>query len=248
MRPFSISPKCKTLRDSYPEPSTLREAVTGIPRSDLISIIRLWFAEGIPFAFRDSPMVYESLRNWMGLRLDVNPRSITIIGSGRIGYSVSPPPKFGRRFDENSDLDFSVVDNRLFASIVESFFTWESDVFTEMAKPRSTRERILWDDNLQKLPDNISRGFVDAYKIPSWNRYQQIVKVQETLYLSGERLKVTDGAPKVKHVSLRVYKNWDAFFSQVTLNMSLSIAKIVGGKVVTHELPPRTLPAPGPVN
>ncbi len=57
---------------------------------------------------------------------------------------------------------------------------------------------------MKKLPENIARGFIDPYKVPTWNKYPRITTIQDTLYLVAERLKVKPEAPRVKQVSIRV--------------------------------------------
>jgi hypothetical protein len=237
MRPFSISEKCNSLRDTYPQPAVLSDAIKGVAHLELLAILRLWFSEEIPYAFRTNPMLYEVIREWMAMRLQTNPKNLTIIGSGRIGYSVSPLPKFGQEFSFESDLDYSLIDHSVFSERVGTYSQWESDVYVGRSSPRNSKERGFWNDNLKKLPENIARGFIDPYKIPSWKKYAPIITIQDTLYLVGERLKVTPGAPRIKQVSIRVYKDWDSFFRQMCLNFSLTVVSFVGATLVTHGTP-----------
>jgi len=172
-------------------------------------------------------MLYEGIREWMGMRLQIHPKNITLIGSARIGYSMSPMPAFGREFGPSSDLDFSAVDDKLFSSIVANYFDWESDVDAGRAVPHNAREKRFWDDNLKRLPDNVARGFIDPYKIPTLLKYQKVVAVMEMLFLLQERLKVTPDAPRVRLTSLRIYRDWNSFFQHLSLNTSLTVASFV---------------------
>lgn len=224
MRPFLISEKFKHLREQYPTSLCLREAVTGIRRLDLLSVLRLWLTEGIPFAFKDSPMLYESVREWIAMRLQVHPKAITLIGSGRIGYSLRPLPVFGRDFNAKSDLDFSVVDQPLFSRVVSTFVVWESDVTDGRAAPRNAREKRFWDDTLKRMPDKIERGFIDPELIPTLIKYHDVVTILDTLYLLKAKLQVTAGGPSIRKATLRVYRDWSAFFGQMSLNMSHTLA------------------------
>ena len=83
----------------------------------------LWIPEGIPQIFSDCPAVYESLRTWLGDILSVDPKEITVTGSGRLGYSLIMD-KFGDPFGENSDLDLFVVSNDLFSRMKINFELW----------------------------------------------------------------------------------------------------------------------------
>lgn len=234
MRPFSIPDSAKRLRDPYPNSPLLIEVLTGIRRLELLSILRLWFSEGIPFAFKSNPMLYEAVREWMSMRLQVHPKAVTLIGSARIGYSMCPRPGYGREFGANSDLDFSVVDDKLFSEVVANYCNWESDVDAGRAVPRNSREKRFWADNLKRLPDNIARGFIDPYKVPSWVKYPKIMSIMDMLYLLHARLNVTPEAPTVKQATLRVYRDWNAFFQHMCLNISLTVASFIGTNLLTH--------------
>jgi hypothetical protein len=241
MRPFSISDKLKLLSGSYPDATALGTAITGIRRLELIAVLRLWLTEGIPYAFRSNPMLYETIREWMAMRLQINPKQVTLIGSARLGYSLCPSPDYGRAFGNDSDLDFSAIDGRVFGDLVAAFFAWESDVDAGRVAARNERERSFWQDNLRRMPDNIARGFIDPYKVPTLLRYPGIVAIQDMLFLLGERLRSTEGGPRVKRATLRVYKDWNSFFQQLSMNVSLTVASFVGSGGVTREAPPRTV-------
>src|SRR5438128_10586931 len=68
---------------------------------------------GIPFAFRDSPADYDVLRTSLGTALHLSADSMTVVGSGRIGFSLSPE-KYGTPFLPESDLDVVVVSAEMF--------------------------------------------------------------------------------------------------------------------------------------
>lgn len=226
VRPFAIPEDCKLLRETYPEPGVLSEAIRSLGLPDLEAVASLWLSEGIPFGFVSTPILYEIVRRWLALRLQVEPKSITLIGSARIGYSLRRVPDYGRAFGEQSDLDFSAIDGELFSALVDTFSEWLSDVNKGRVSPRNEKEKRYWPENLRLLPDNIFRGFIDPYKIPTWHRYPKVVSIQHALYELSERLRVTPDAPNVRGVSLRVYRDWPSFFRQVSLNLSLTATSL----------------------
>ncbi len=63
------------------------------------------------------------------------------------------------------------------------------------------------------------RGFIDSNKIPTFHRYPEAQIVRNTIFLTQEKLKATPGAPLVTKVSLRVYNDWDAFTTQLSINL-----------------------------
>jgi hypothetical protein len=77
------------------------------------AVMYKYVLEGVPFAFRDSEAGYERLRQHISSILEVPPRDLAIVGSGRIGFSLDPE-EFGRVFSDSSDLDVVVVSDSLF--------------------------------------------------------------------------------------------------------------------------------------
>jgi hypothetical protein len=69
---------------------------------------------GIPFAFEASPHVYDLLRDTLSKELRSQTADITVIGSGRIGFSLDPD-KFGKPYQQGtSDIDTVIVSERMF--------------------------------------------------------------------------------------------------------------------------------------
>jgi len=128
MRGFEISGAGRKLVRQFLAGELLRDLLPKLADEELTSFLRQWVAEGIPFAFRECPLVYECLRSWMGYRLRVEPRNITVIGSARLGCSLSREPKFGGPYGDQSDLDFAIISDRLFENVVADFELWKSKI------------------------------------------------------------------------------------------------------------------------
>ena len=79
--------------------------------------------EGVPYAFRDSPRGFATLRDHLGGKLNLPQKNISIVGSGKIGFSLNPD-NFGRQFSENSDIDVLVVNESMFDSIWLNILKW----------------------------------------------------------------------------------------------------------------------------
>lgn len=135
MKPFSIANEFLQLKDTYPRPEELARIARTANFYEQECLMRLWLSEGIPFAFRDFPGLYEVVRGWLGSRLSVHPKTITLIGSARIGYSLAPHPAFGRTFSAKSDLDFAVVSEPLFLNLSAAFAKWKYDASTGNVRP-----------------------------------------------------------------------------------------------------------------
>ena len=201
---------------------TSRAAAEKGGRTELHALARLWLSEGIPFAFRAIPGLYEIVREWIATRLSIHPKELTLIGSGRQGSSIAPPPKTGKPFDDESDLDWSVVSQPLFVRFKEEFETWAKDYRNGIVQPRQRIERQYWDENLSTCPRTLQRGFIDPHKVPTWDRYPLSQLTGNTMWLVGGKCRSTVQAPVFKKSTIRVYEDWNAFIKQLAINLDYS--------------------------
>jgi hypothetical protein len=227
VKPFPLTDSAGQLAEVYPPPGLVGEALKSFTWHEKFGFMRLWLAEGIPFAFRGLPMIYEAVRDCVARRLGVPARAITLIGSGRIGYSMSPLPEFGRPFGKHSDLDLSIVEHGLFSKLEKDYRTWKADLDAGTAKPRNTNEERFWPENARILPRNLAMGFVDPYKIPAYFKYGTAQLIVQTQWHVLSRMRVTSGAPDVRAVSIRVYRDWNAFTNQMEINLHQTLRSLV---------------------
>lgn len=214
MRPFEVHSTLDGITSAYPTAETIALASRDGGYKARLALARLWLSEGIPYAFRNRPAVYEELRFWMAPRLGVDPKEISIIGSARIGQSLSPDNQ-GRPFGDSSDIDFMAVSGSLFKEFVDDFNKWTYEYESHAISPKNDRECRFWDDHMERGPLVIGKGFIDANMVPSRKSYATAIRIAQTMYLVTEKLKITPLSPHVTHASLRVYKNWEAFVRQV---------------------------------
>jgi len=114
----------------------------------------------------------------------------------------------------------AVVSDTLFAEMRDAFTRWKDDYESGRAQPRNAREENYWQDNAERCPSNLRRGFIDPYKIPNFDRYPEAQRVAHCLWRANKRLAATPQVPPVKGISLRVYQSWDCFVRQMTLNLT----------------------------
>jgi hypothetical protein len=219
MRPFDVSPHLDSFVNPYPSAEDVARASSAGGRLVRLALARLWLSEGVPFAFRDRPAVYESVRSWLAARLNVDPKEITLIGSARVGQSLSPS-QLGRPFSPESDLDLTIVSSDLFGRIVREFNTWAYDYESDAVTPANDRERKFWDDHLQRGSVLINRGFLDSKMVPLRVPYVLAREISQTMYLLCNKLASTPGAPVVGRADVRIYKDWGAFVRQVETNLA----------------------------
>lgn len=221
MRPFKIIEPMADLQNPFPGAlSLLRVARIG-GKEARIALAQLWITEGIPFAFADCPVLYDSVRSWLGARLNVHAKEISITGSGRIGESLNPQ-NIGKPFSSTSDLDLFVVSGKLFNQFRDEFHRWAEDYERGDVRPRNKQEETYWRDNKARIPQNIRLGFIDAKKIPHMHRYQMSQITANCMWELVENLKFTSKGPKPARASVRVYADWDSLVKRVSYNLRSS--------------------------
>jgi len=219
MEPFKVSTHLSALVDSYPSADLLTAAAVNGGEQSKIAIARLWLSEGIPYAFKQNPALYESVRAWLGTRLDVDPKEISLTGSGRIGQSLAPK-KLGANFCAQSDLDFFITSSHLFERMKTDFNCWSYQFEAGLVRPANDRERRFWEDNNYRGPKLIHRGFLDSGLVPNLEAYPTIKNIAQTMWLLKEKLDVTANAPCVKSASIRCYRDWGSYVRQMVISLS----------------------------
>ena len=219
---FRMAPQLAGLRDTYPDSEDVLETVR-LGREAQSVVARLWVSEGIPFAFRECPALYEMARAWLAIGLEVNPKEISIRGSGRLGYSLAAD-RWGEAYErERSDLDLFAVSGELFERLRRDFTRWRDDYDNGTVRPMSEREAECWANNRDGAPKNITNGFLDSWRVPNLAAYRAFCKTNNRLDRLKAKLWDTDGGPKPrKDLSLRCYKDWRSYERQTTLNLKFA--------------------------
>ncbi len=221
--PFQVEENLQKLLDLYPNSENFREALRNISRTSREDAVRLWLTEGVPFAFRSHPSAYEEMRRWLGKRLNACPKEITVVGSARIGFSLAKN-KFGHPFNDQSDLDLVAVSESLFGEIAETFVAWKKDYAQKQIQPRNERERSFWDQNLGLGDKHLSLGFFDANKIPTFNRYPLVQRIQDAMWGLTKKLEVTPNVPSPKRASIRIYRTWERLVYRASFNLLVALS------------------------
>lgn len=218
MEPFRIATPLVGLTDPYLEPKVVLEAAYRGGEPARIAFARLWLSEGIPYAFRECPAAYESVRSWLSTWLNVHAKEIGVAGSARLGASLAPN-KLGKKFGESSDLDIFIVSSNFFGELREEFRKWSFDFESRQIVARNDRELTFWRDNNARGPKLIDRGFIDQKMIPNLPQYPITKKTSQGMWLLIEKLRITPCAPNPKLASVRCYASWDSFVRQISLNL-----------------------------
>jgi hypothetical protein len=175
---------------SYP---TREEFVTLLSERSHIEIVEEHLIKGVPFAFRDNAALYERLLQTLSHDLELGANSITLVGSGRIGFSLSPHT-FGTPFSVESDLDILIVSEDLFDAawfdmvrLGRKYFSLETKVRNWVTAHRTNN--VFW-------------GFIEPGRLPG------------VVHFAGNWFRTFHGLSRHQElarrdVSGRLYRTWD---------------------------------------
>ena len=104
----------------YPSVKEFKEILFSSP---LEEIVREHLFDGEPYVFRTSAKAHTLLKQHVSQRLNTVEDDIRIVGSARIGFSLSPD-SFGRQFSAESDIDVIVINEQLFDLIWMTLLRW----------------------------------------------------------------------------------------------------------------------------
>ena len=221
--PLALTPASANFRELYPSALSLKETYVNAHANERLGIIRLWMTEGIPFAFKEQPLLYEEIRSFLAARINVYSKDITVVGSARIGFSMSKK-EWGRSFNNGSDLDLTIVSNDLYKALVMDFQRWVKDIELRKIQPKNVSEMASWLDNIKYLDGKIATGFIQVRFIPYHRNYITVKKCYDSIWLLKKRLRLTDSAPQVSDASIRVYSSWKACINQLHINLKSALA------------------------
>jgi hypothetical protein len=111
-------------------------------------VVQRYLFDLFPFAFKDNPELYWELRNEICGHLNIHPQNFTMIGSAKLGFSLSPKkieqdgikvPKLGKLFNEASDIDIVIVSEQLFEKIWLKLIPYRKKVYWRMNKEAKQR-------------------------------------------------------------------------------------------------------------
>ncbi len=227
--PFNVSPYCHNLKDiHYPPLSLLHGIKENLTSQEKKDFLKLYFTEGIPFAFKQNPIIYEQMKGWLSKQINVESKQITMTGSARIGVSLNPS-KWGKAFSEHSDLDLIIVDFELFKKCVTEFQLYARDINEKLTKRiRITHLEIA---NIETMEDTIDRGFIDSNKIPNNKKYVTVYRLYDILSHLLKRLYITENCPHPSKASVRIYRDWDARTEQLYKNYNFAFKQAVSNYV-----------------
>jgi hypothetical protein len=220
--PFIVQESSKLLLTTYPGSDQLKGVFKNASENERYGIIRLWITEGIPFAFKDAPILYEEIRQFIANGIKVHPKEVTLVGSSRIGYSLKPDV-WGRIYTSASDLDFTIISNDLYTRLVKDFQKWVGDIESRKLLPRNSYQLKSWLGSIETINNNVSKGYIYSKNLFPHNNYPTVSQSFYTMGKLKEKILLTPDCPQIKDLSIRIYSSWNSCIRQVQINLKSSL-------------------------
>ena len=170
---------------------------------------------GAPYAFQKRPSEYGKAIAHLSTALNVKAESITLVGSGRFGFSLAPY-KFGRPFNDRSDLDFIIVDAAFFDTAWMELIRYD---FNSLPFDRDVSESIR-----EHRSNNVFWGYLEPYNLKvALSVYR---KVWFPAFAGLGFFVVLAG----RQVKARVYRTWDHAKTYHRFGLRMLVAQDTGEK------------------
>lgn len=202
--------------------SYLKNNYFKLAESERKSLLNFLVISNFCYAFKTKPLIYEQITQYIADKFLINKSEIILLGSARTGFAIDPN-NYGRKFSENSDLDFAIINERLFNDSVTDFKLWKAK--TEQNEYNENVKNKYWESNQKNLRYQIKRGFIDIYKIPNFKEFITTQQINQSLSLIVINLDKYQKI-KVKEASVRIYRNWRDFDKQLKINIESVLEKV----------------------
>ncbi|RYX87028.1 hypothetical protein EON73_02255 [bacterium] len=222
---INLSKTSNEIVNVYSTSNQFRDYYYAVSDSEKRSIIRHFIINNVPHVFKEKPVLYEQLIQYFADKLQISTNDIKLIGSAKTGFSISPPPNYGKKFGSHSDLDFSIINSDIFFTLEAEFNTWANQ-YKNKEISSTAKQELYWNQNLYEVPKyQLKNGFIDSYKIPNRSNFPTTQKLNNSLFLISTNLNKFHSI-EVKGASARVYKSWDSFSKKVNQNIDIVLKKI----------------------
>jgi hypothetical protein len=214
---MKLSKTANSINDSFTVPSDFKNFYETIGSNEVKSLVRHFIVNNVPFAFKNKPILYEQITQYIADKLEIAPTEVKLIGSAKTGFSISPLPEYGKSFGLQSDLDFSIVNEELFFKMEDEFNKWFVKYKSKQIVPFSYTEENYWNQNLDSGPRQLNNGFIDTHFIPNRDLFETTQKINNSMFLIKIHLERSHSI-NVKKASASIYKNWYSFAGRLNRN------------------------------
>lgn len=219
---LQTSEECEKPLEQITTSDFLKKNYFNLNDTERKSLLNFLIISNFCHAFKVKPLIYEQITQYIADKFKIKKNQIILLGSARTGFAIDPT-NYGRKFSENSDLDFAIIDSTLFENCVNDFKLWKRK--TKNNEYEEKQKNKFWNDNQTNLNHQIKKGFIDTYKIPNFIEFTTTQQINHSLSLVVLNLENLQRI-KVKEASARIYKDWDTFQRQLKINIEHVLDKI----------------------
>jgi len=203
--------------DLFANPNDFKNYYRNVSSNEVKSLVRHFIVNNKPFAFNEKPMLYEQLTQYVADKLNITATEIKLIGSAKTGFSISPPPDYGKGFGSHSDLDFSIVSSKIFKELEMEFANWVDLYENREIEPNNSTEEKYWKQNLSSGIDQIEMGFFDTKFIPNREPFLLTKKINNSMWHIKNSLEVNHKIVLTR-ATASIYKDWNSFAARLNRN------------------------------
>lgn len=212
---LKATPLIKAVTSTYLSPEQFLQLYKAATDEERRILLRHVVRFNTPYVFRDKPLLYEYIRQYLADILQLEVQDVLLIGSAKTGFSMSTD-QYGKAFSSKSDLDFTIVSKPLFDILCNEYHTWH-ELYTNGQEKPSIAEQNYWDANINTLERTIDRRFIDTTKLPNRMCCPTNMMINNAMYLIKTKLELPFQIT-ISHASVRVYNDINAFYRQLKIN------------------------------
>ena len=170
-------------------------------------VTRKHITTGAPALLTESE--YYDLRSLVAIQFDVHPSEVILVGSCRLGFSISPKKRF-REARPNSDLDLAIISSTRFDDYWDGVFAYAaSDRAWKQSSEYKTFVRMLFN------------GWIDPRGLPTVPRFEQ-AEIWTRFFDELMRTRRFG----IRRISTRLYRTWmrlEAYQEQTVVQCKATI-------------------------
>ncbi len=197
-------PDTTLLRIEWPTADQLRQLLDSFPAEVLA---RRHLIGGVPHLFKDDPIKYISLRDTIAKALALGHHDIGIVGSARIGLTLSAH-KGWSLFTMGHDIDVAIVSADLVEKGLDSLTRRVAELPLRSGKPSDDDNEIdpanLRD--IQRTARNYAAGYLSPDTYPEDDPFR--VKLSGALNLVTTQLLAMTPVGPVSRLRGRIFRSW----------------------------------------
>lgn len=206
-------PDTTLLRVEWPTAEQFRQLLDSFSPEVLA---RRYLIGGVPYLFKDDPVKYILLREAVARSLQIGHHDVGIVGSARVGLSLSGSKGFGH-FALGHDIDLAIVSEPLQGEGLDALARRVADLPMKQGEevdPAELRE-------IQRSARNYTAGYLSADTFPEEDPFRG--RISDALDQGNALLLALNPAGPASRLRGRVFRSWsdvEATYTTVLRNLS----------------------------